>query len=332
MRRFSSGRERVAIQVIIQRAVLLAILGLIALPGFAQTTPTITLTSSVNPGIAQQSVTFTATLAGPSSTPPPPVPTGTVTFFDASTALYSPVRLNANGIAVFTTSSLSAATHSITASYSGDSNYLPVTSTALSEVIVPSPSSDYDFTSDVSAQNVVAGSTTNFTLTVTPLNGYNGTVTFSCVGLPTGSTCSFSPTSVTPNDTNSAVTSILTVSTTASTTSSSLWLRNLHHGRRSGSNLAFLYLGGMGWLGFVFFRSSKETYSKRSSRWCRYLPGLLLVVFILPFSGCGGSSANPNATPIGSQTFTVNAVGTAGTNGGNTATHQLSLTITVTSS
>src|SRR5277367_4552696 len=298
MRRFSSRLRILGIEAMVGRAVLLAILGVIALPSFAQTTPTITLTSSVNPGIAEQGVTFTATVAGPPSTPPPPVPTGTVTFYDASTALYSPVRLNANGIAVFTTSSLSVATHSITASYSGDSNYLLVTSTALSEVIVPAPSSDYDFTSNVTTETVVAGSTTDFTLTVTPLNGYNGTVTFSCVGLPTGSTCSFSPTSVTPNDTNTAVTSILTVSTTATTTTSSLWPRNPPHGTPSGNHLAFLCLGGMGWLGLVFFGSSKdkEANGKRSSCWSRYLPGLLLVIFIFPLGSCGGSTTNPNAT------------------------------------
>jgi len=51
--------------------------------------------------------------------------TGTVTFRDGTTTLGSMTLVS--GGASFTTSSLSKGTHSITATYSGDSNYNPVT-------------------------------------------------------------------------------------------------------------------------------------------------------------------------------------------------------------
>jgi hypothetical protein len=51
-------------------------------------------------------------------------PTGTVTFYDGSTALGPPVPLDGTGAASSTFPGLSAGTHSISALYSGDGNYL----------------------------------------------------------------------------------------------------------------------------------------------------------------------------------------------------------------
>ncbi len=50
-------------------------------------------------------------------------PTGSVSFYDGKTLLKS-VQLNANGVAVFTTSGLTGGNHSITAVYTGDANYV----------------------------------------------------------------------------------------------------------------------------------------------------------------------------------------------------------------
>jgi regulation of enolase protein 1 (concanavalin A-like superfamily) len=88
------------------------------------------LQSSLNPSTFGQSVTFTATLTGAVGTF-----TGeTVSFLDGTTAINSGM-LNASGVATFSTSSLSVATHSITASYAGDTNNAPSTSTILSQVV-----------------------------------------------------------------------------------------------------------------------------------------------------------------------------------------------------
>jgi hypothetical protein len=82
-----------------------------------QGTTTTALTSSVNPSDFGQSVTFTATVTSVSSTP-----TGTVQFKIDRSNSGAPVALNASGMAQFTTSSLAAGTHTVTADYSGDSN------------------------------------------------------------------------------------------------------------------------------------------------------------------------------------------------------------------
>ena len=81
---------------------------------------TTTLTSSTNPSAPGQQVTFTATVA---AVPPGSgTPTGQVTFEDGTTVI-GQVPLNASGVATFSTSSLSAGSHTITAVYASDTNF-----------------------------------------------------------------------------------------------------------------------------------------------------------------------------------------------------------------
>ncbi|HMJ25610.1 MAG TPA: Ig-like domain-containing protein, partial [Pyrinomonadaceae bacterium] len=64
----------------------------------------------------------------------PNTPSGTVTFSDGPTVISSGL-LNGSGQASFSTTSLSVGPHSITASYPGDSDTLPSTSTVLTQVV-----------------------------------------------------------------------------------------------------------------------------------------------------------------------------------------------------
>jgi hypothetical protein len=88
-------------------------------------TPTIALSSSLNPSKTGTSVTFTATL--------PVTATGTVTFKDGGSVIGTGI-LN-GGRASVSTSSLAKGTHSITASYGGDTNYKTATSSTLKQTM-----------------------------------------------------------------------------------------------------------------------------------------------------------------------------------------------------
>jgi hypothetical protein len=95
----------------------------------------VTLGSSANPSFDGQSVTFTTTVASGTSN----MPTGTIKFGDGNSVIGTST-LNASGVATFTTSTLAVGTHTITAAYSGDSNFSPTNSPVLSQVVQQSNS------------------------------------------------------------------------------------------------------------------------------------------------------------------------------------------------
>ena len=103
---------------------------------------TTTLTSSQNPSTSGQSVTFTATVAV--SAPGAGTPTGTVTFYDNGTSIGTGAVGSLTpgpGIgATLTTSTLSAATHPITATYGGNTNFVGSTTSSALEQGVTAPS------------------------------------------------------------------------------------------------------------------------------------------------------------------------------------------------
>src|SRR6185437_10491596 len=118
-----------------------------------------------------QTVTFTATLSFPDNESVRP--TGTVTFIDGSTVLGTG-SVDATGRAFFSTSTLSAGSHTITAQYSGDGNYAGSASAQFTEVISKTASSVGISSSSATAN---FGTAITFTATVTPSSA-TGTVTF----------------------------------------------------------------------------------------------------------------------------------------------------------
>ena len=105
--------------------------------GTLTVTPAVTttvVTSSNSPSLSGVPVTLTATVAP--SAPSVGVPAGTVTFKDGTVTLGTATLTG--GVAAITTSTLSTATHSITAVYGGSAGYLASTSAVFSQVISPS--------------------------------------------------------------------------------------------------------------------------------------------------------------------------------------------------
>jgi uncharacterized repeat protein (TIGR01451 family) len=133
-----------------------------------QDSTTTTLTSSANPAVYGQPVTFTATVSSLYSTP-----TGTVTFEDGNTILGT-AALNGDPVATFTISTLSLGSHSITAVYSGDSDDLGSTSNAISQA-VNQDSTTVALTSSVNPS--VYGQPVTFTATVSVVSPGAGTPT-----------------------------------------------------------------------------------------------------------------------------------------------------------
>src|SRR5207248_10640211 len=93
-----------------------------------QAATTTVLTSSSNPSVFGQSVTFTANITSPAGV----IPSGTVTFLIDGT---SQTVSFAGGTATLSTSSLKVGTHTVTATYNGDKNFAGSTSAPLLQTV-----------------------------------------------------------------------------------------------------------------------------------------------------------------------------------------------------
>jgi VCBS repeat-containing protein len=92
----------------------------------------VAITSSANPSVYGQAVTFTATVTV--SSPGSGTPTGTMTFYDGG-AVLGTGTVGSGGVATFTISTLSVNSHAITAKYNGDVNFSNSTSSSLNQQV-----------------------------------------------------------------------------------------------------------------------------------------------------------------------------------------------------
>ena len=262
----------------------------------ATTTATITsLTASATSVTSGSSVTFTATVAPASGSG---APTGTITFVDGTTTLGTGTVTS--GVATFTTSTLANGSHSITAVYSGDTNFATSTSTALSITITAAVPASFTLGLSPTSGTVTSGSTTTSTVTITPSGGFNQQVSFSCSGLPQNVSCNFSPATVTPSGTGMA-TSTLTIATGKA--SAALYQPSLPS-RGFGGRTALAFLGGGGLLGWTLLRRRKG-----KKLWYLQLGFALMILAASATVGCGGS-AKSTTTPTG--TYQIMIIGTTG--------------------
>jgi Bacterial Ig-like domain (group 3) len=144
---------------------------------------------SVNSGM---SVRFDVQLVGAGAV----APTGSIAFTltpsDGSQPLTGLANV-ASGVASWS-SVPPIGTYTISAAYSGDSNYLRQTATGNGMVLAPDSGSGTvlvpDFVFTVSAMTIKQGQTLTSNIAVTPINGFAGTVRFTC-SAPTSLGCSF---------------------------------------------------------------------------------------------------------------------------------------------
>lgn len=111
------------------------------------------LKSSSGTSTYGQSVTFTASVTPTNSGSP--TPTGSFTFTDNNSPLAT-VQLNASGVATYSTAALTAGTHVIIATYSGDSRYFRNAASAVQTVLQATPTVNVNSTLNPSiyGQNV----------------------------------------------------------------------------------------------------------------------------------------------------------------------------------
>jgi hypothetical protein len=203
-------------------------------------------------------------------------PSGTVTYYDGSTALGTTTATN--GAASFSMASLPVGAHTITAVYAENDPYLASISNAQSITIL----STFALSILPTARSIYTGEAASYTVTVTPGTDFTLDVALTCSGQPSNSTCTLSPTAVT----GGTGTSKLTIQSTAPQQSSST---------------AKLERGGGALLAGLLVFCLPRRWRRRSGWMAQLLIGLVMSTL----SGCGGSGTLTGGTPAGSYTVTV---------------------------
>ncbi len=256
------------------------------------TKPTVALTSSAGSAIVGSSLTFKAAVTGGTT-----AASGTVSLLDGSTQI-AQQTLDGSASTGFDLSNLGAGVHTLTVTYSGDTNYAAGTSAPLNQSIT-----DFQFALGTTSQTVSAGSAASYPLTLTGVAGFTGNVTFSCSGLPALATCN-APTLTVSTPT---ATETVTVTTTAATTAQGI--------TPEGITYACLLLGC----------GSLYGLKRRRHLWA-VLPLFLLSLTWGPIA-CGGSSKHTvPGTPSGTSTISITATTMQN---GVTVTHASPVTLIV---
>ncbi|MGA7521091.1 MAG: MBG domain-containing protein [Acidobacteriaceae bacterium] len=246
--------------------------------------------SSVNPGAT---VTLTATVASATSG----TPTGSVSFYDG-TALLGSGTLS-GGVATYATTTLApGSSNTITAVYSGDSNFNSSTASTSTGITV----GVLDFTLGTptpATQSGRAGASFQYSFNVSPLYGsYAGTVNFAATGLPSGAVATFSPSSIAAD--GGAQTVTMSVSTASANAA-------LVHPSTAGRGLIPAALA------FLLLPLAGTKRMRREGRRFGRLACLLLLVLgglgaTAVLTGCGAHAGSTNST-VG---YTITITATSG--------------------
>jgi sugar lactone lactonase YvrE len=222
------------------------------------------------------------------------VPTGSVALYDGG-ALYATATLSPTGDASFSSTALSLGTHTLTASYSGDADFLSATSAPIVATIGTGASADFALASSgPSSVTVAAGNPAVFAFTANPVNGtLSSPIQLTVSGLPSGATASFTPTYLPPSSTAAPFT--LTIQTPKS---ASLDRRSL---------LVFALL-----LPVVLLARKRR---------------LLLAVLVFAV-GCG-DRVNTSAVSTASASYNIVVTGTATSTAGATLQHTATMILTI---
>jgi hypothetical protein len=260
-------------------------------------TPAVTLASSLNPALTQNGVTLMASVSSSAGTP-----SGSVTFYSGTTPLGAAVTLN-NGAATLITALLPIGTDSLTAVYSGDSNFAGATSGALAEVI-----EDFNLSIPSSvggSETVTPGQSATFTLTLSPggpATTFPVDVNFSVTGLPAGATYTITPTTLAAG---SGTTTVTLVVATAQTTAAN----EKHDGDPRLPRRAIPVALGL----LVFFGMGR--LRKHGKNWRRIACAAILLLAggaATLLSGCGGASGGSGSSSQTPQSYTITVTATAG--------------------
>jgi CSLREA domain-containing protein len=275
-----------------------------------QAQSTISVSSSANPAFVKNTVTYTAAVgfaAGSGTTGP----TGLVSFFDGGTPItactgltlgaYSSAANAALATCAVSYTSVTPATHSITASYAGDTNFTGSISSTFTETVA-----DFAITAQNATLTVEPGSPAVYTFTVSPQSPATtipAAISFtytSVPALPAGWTVNFSPNPIPALTGSTTVT--MTVDTTLTASATQAGAIGTLASRLAPFSLALLLLP---------FAGKLRKSGKRFSRMISVL--LLLGASLATVAGVSGCGSNTGFFSQAQKSYTVTVTAASGT-------------------
>jgi hypothetical protein len=239
---------------------------------------------------------YYAASARPTTTSTGPNLTGTLQYYVNGVSQGSPFDLSSTSPPTPVTFP-GPGTYSVTALYSGDSNWLPSTSNAINQTVVLQPAT-FTIGAGLNNSSFTAGETPSTEVNVSPVLGFFGTVNLTCTvtynggGAANAPTCGLSNSSVTINSPQWGA-SVLTIRSVANSVAGSPLPSLIHSGT--------ITLCGLGlWLIPV-----------RRRNWRVLAVVLISLASLTAVSGCGGTgSSGSTPTTLGSYTLTLSATTT----------------------
>jgi sugar lactone lactonase YvrE len=268
----------------------------------------ITLSNLVASAAIGSTVTLTTYVASSTTG----TPAGSVTLLDGAVPIFT-TPISATGIAVFTTSSLAAGSHTLTAVYNGSTNFIPSSSAPQLITVGTGSNANPDFTlaaTGTASQTILSGTSASFTFSAQMQGNLSSAITLAATGLPNLATASFNPPTLPPGIT----TFTLTIST-PSTTAFKNWPTDIP----PHAPIAWAFLLGP-IVGVAFGLRRRSSAARLFAIAIMGLPLMLA-------TGCGDRISTADSLALSTKTYTITVTGTATSQSGSTLQHSTTVTL-----
>lgn len=241
------------------------------------------------------------------------VPSGFVTLLDNG-AIIQQATLTATGTALLSPVALPPGQHVVTANYSGDQNFLPSTSTAVTGLISAPPAADFTIAAvQPDTQTLLPGGSVSYTLSVQmTANTLSSPIVLSVAGLPPFTTASFNPSYIPPG-TGAARIVVLTIAASSATAK---WDFSERH-----TSLCLLVFA----VPCILLLSGRNLSPRR--RLPRLIAMLMTFTGISALIGCGNRIAAGGQAGASLQNYTITVIGTATDSNGSPLQHTANIVI-----
>lgn len=245
-------------------------------------------------------------------------PSGFVTLLDNGAA-FQKVVINSDGSAAFAQTAFTPGAHVLSATYSGDQNFLPSSSAPVTASVSPPPAGDFTMAAtQPSSQTLTRGGSASYSISVQMVGGgLPSPIALSVSGLPAFAKASFTPSYLPPGG-SAARAILLTITSPA-----------LSANGRTGEGSTMLSFWALSIPFLAFVRRRKEAV--RLAKLPTLALAFITLATFLPLTGCGDRVNTAGSSSNSLQSYTLTVTGTGTDAKGSTVQHAADLILMMSS-